>query len=156
MAGKSLDKVTVSDMIKDREIFYSVSADDRVRDASETLRRLKIRATGVLENEKLVGIISHYDLSTKIVAEARDPLKVKVRDIMTLDVVKVTLLKTFSECLELFEQNNISHLVIEDKEGKYYGVLSWSNMQRAMLENLQYQLQITQQYAFGTYPSNQE
>ena len=156
MAGKSLDKVTVKDMIKDREVFYHVNADDRVRDAADTLKRLQIRATGVLENEKLVGIISHYDFSTKIVAEARDPLNIKVREIMTLDVVKVTLFKTFSECLELFEQNNISHLVIEDKEGKYYGVLSWSNMQRAMLENLQYQLQITQQYAFGTFPSRQK
>ncbi len=156
MAGKSLSQVVVEDMVKHRETFYSVEADDSVREAAAKLKRLKIRATGVLENGKLVGIVSHYDVSTKIVVEGKDPLKVKVREIMTPDVIRVNLLNTFSECLELFERHNISHLVVEDRRGNYYGVLSGKDMQSKMLENLESQLEITRQYAFGPLPSDGE
>ncbi len=151
--GKGLGQIPVSEMIKNREVFYSVSADDTARGAAETLRRLKIRATGVLEDEKLVGVISHYDVSTKIVVEGKDPSETKVRNIMTRDVIKVNLIQTFSECLELVEKHNISHLVVEDRNGNYYGVLSCRDMQRKMLENLKSQLEITWEYAFGPSPS---
>lgn len=149
---KSLSKIVVRDMIKDRDIIYSVGVDDTVRQASQTLKKLKIRATGVLENDTLVGIISHYDVSTKMVANGMDPETTKVREIMTPDVIKVNLRHTFSECLELFERHDISHLVIEDRKGNYYGVLSYRHLQVKLLELLKSTLEITRQYAFGSYP----
>lgn len=156
MSGKNLGQIPVKDLIKNREVFYSVEASCNAKEAAATLKRLKIRATGVLENGKLVGIVSHYDVSTKIVVEGKNPLKIKVSEIMTPDVVKVNLFHTFSECLELFEQHNISHLVVEDRRGNYYGVLSCKDMQSKMLENVKSQLEITREYAFGPHPSGPE
>ena len=156
MSGKSLDQVTVRDMVKNREVFYSVSSDDTVKEAASTLKQLKIRATGVLKNGKLVGVFSHYDVSTKVATEGKDPSAIKVKDVMTPDVIKVNLRNTFSECLEIFGQHNISHLVVEDKDGNYYGVLSCKDMQSKMLENIKSQLEITQQYAFGPHPSGED
>jgi len=153
---KGLGQIPVREMVKNREVFYSVSADDTARDAAAALRRLKIRATGVLDDDRLVGVISHYDVSTKIVVEGKDPVKTKVRDIMTRDVIKVNLIQTFSECLELVEKHNISHLVVEDRKGNYYGVLSCRDMQRKMLESVKSQLEITWQYAFGPSPSKRD
>ncbi|MGI9559134.1 MAG: CBS domain-containing protein [Thermodesulfobacteriota bacterium] len=149
---KSLSQIIVKDMVEKRDVFYSVSAGDTAREAAATLRRLKIRATGVLEDGKLVGVVSHYDVSTKVVVEGVDPDSVKVRDIMTPDVIKVNLFQKFSECLELFDRHNISHLVVEDRNGNYYGVLSCRDMQNKMLENLKSQLHITREYAFGPTP----
>ncbi len=156
MTEKNLSQITVKDMVKNRDIVYSVEKSDIAKEAAAKLRRLKIRATGVLENGKLVGIISHYDISTKIVVDEKDPLKVTVGEIMTPDVIKVNLFHTFSECLELFERHNISHLVVEDRKGNYYGVLSCKDMQSKMLENVKSQLEITRQYAFGPHPSGWE
>ena len=153
MPEKSLSQIVVKDMLEGRNVIYSVGADDTARKASETLKKLKIRATGVLENDRLVGIVSHYDISTKVVAGGMDPEATKVRDIMTPDVIKVRLVQTFSECLDLFSRHNISHLVVEDKEGNYYGVLSNRHMQEKLLEILKSQLEITRQYAFGPYPT---
>lgn len=155
MSGKSLSQVTVQDMVKNREVFYSVSSDDTVKKAASTLQRLKIRATGVLKDGKLVGVFSHYDVSTKVVTEGKDPSATKVKDVMTADVIKVSLRNTFSDCLEIFGRHNISHLVVEDKDGNYYGVLSHKDMQSKMLENLKSQLEITRQYAFGPHPSGE-
>lgn len=149
MPEKNLGQITVGEMVKNRDVIYSVAVSDSAKEAASTLRRLKIRATGVLENGKLVGIVSHYDVSTKIVVEGKDPDKVGVAEIMTPEVVTVRLFNTFSECLELFERHNISHLVVEDRKGNYHGVLSCRDMQSRMLENLRYQLDVTRQYAFG-------
>ncbi|WP_462137524.1 CBS domain-containing protein [Candidatus Mycalebacterium sp.] len=156
ISGKNLSQITVKDMVKNREVFYSVSMDDTVKEAASTLKRLKIRATGVLKDEKLVGVFSHYDVSTKVVTEGKDPNATKVKDVMTPDVIKVNLRNTFSECLEIFGQHNISHLVVEDKNGNYYGVLSQKDMQDKMLETLKDMLEITQQYAFGPHPSGED
>ena len=153
MTEKSLSTIVVRDMIKDREDIYSVGADNTAREASQTLKRHRIRATGVLEDGKLVGIVSHYDVSTKVVAGGMDPETTKVREIMTPDVIKVNLRNTFSECLELFERHDISHLVIEDRKGNYYGVLSNKHLQVKLLEMLKSMLEITRQYAFGPYPA---
>lgn len=151
MPEQTIHKIVVRDMIKDREIIYSVGADDTALEASATLKGHKIRATGVLEDGKLVGIVSHYDMSTKVVATGLDPEKVTVREIMTPEVIKVNLRNTFSECLELFDRHDISHLVIEDRKGNYYGVLSYRHLQVKLLEILKSTLEITRQYAFGPH-----
>ena len=156
MNEKDLGKIVVRDMIEDREAIYSVGADDTAREASEALKKLKLRATGVLEDGKLVGIVSHYDVSTKVVAKGMDPEKTKVREIMTPDVVKVNLRHSFTECLELFERHDISHLVIEDRKGNYYGVISNKHLQARLLEMLKSMLEIARQYAFGSYPKESE
>ncbi|MER3446238.1 MAG: hypothetical protein C4291_05070, partial [Candidatus Dadabacteria bacterium] len=106
---------------------------------------------GVLKNGALVGVIGQSDLANKVVAMSRSPSDVKVSEIMDTNIVAVQLNTSFFECLELMDKHHISHLVILDDNRKYYGMLSWKDLQQRLVEELKHQLELTQEYAFGPH-----
>jgi len=80
---------------------------------------------------------------------SKNPCEIKVEHIMTTKLRAVGLDSSFYQCLELMDNNNISHLIILDEEGKYYGMLSWKDLKERLVKELKYQLELTQEYAFG-------
>jgi CBS-domain-containing membrane protein len=76
---------------------------------------------------------------------------VKVSKIMDTNMVTVQLDSSFLECLELMDTHHISHLIILDDNEKYFGMLSWKDLQQRLVEELKQQLVWTQEYAFGPH-----
>jgi predicted transcriptional regulator len=54
-------------------------------------------------------------------------------------------------CMNIMNDNKISHLFILDDEGQYHGMVAWSDLQRKLVSELKYQLKMAQEYAFGPY-----
>jgi hypothetical protein len=42
-------------------------------------------------------------------------------------------------------------LIILDENESYYGMISWLDLQKKLIEELKYQLEILQEYAFGPH-----
>ena len=146
-----MENLRVRDLIGKREKVYSVDADDTADVAALKLRNLRVRTIGVTNNGGLVGVIGQSDLANKVVAMSRSPWEVKVSNIMSINIVTVQLDSSFFECLELMDTYPISHLVILDDNEKYYGMLSWKDLQQRLIEELKHQLELTQEYAFGPH-----
>jgi len=146
-----LEDLKVRDLIGKRDNVYFVNADDTADVAALKLRNFKVRTIGVMENGKLVGVVGQSDFSTKVVAMGRNPSDVKVSEIMSKNLFTVNLDSSFFECLKLMDTHYISHLIILDEEEKYYGMLSWRDLQQRLVKELKYQLKITQEYAFGPH-----
>lgn len=146
-----LEDLKVQDIIGVRDRIYFVDAEDSADVAALKLRNFKVRTTGVMRGGQMVGVVGHSDFTTKIVALGRKPSEVRVADIMSTTLRTVTLETTFYECLDLMNENGISHLFILDDEGEYYGMLAWSDLQRILVRELKYQLKLAQEYAFGPY-----
>ncbi len=144
-----LENLKVRDLIGLRDKLFFVDAEDTADVAALKLRNFKIRTTGVNSNGKMVGVIGHTDFSTKVVALGRKPSEIRVKDIMTTTMHTVRLDSTFVECLGLMNTHNISHLFILDKNGDYHGMIAWSDLQRRLTKELEYQLKVAQEYAFG-------
>ena len=146
-----MENLRVRDLIGKRERVYSVDADDTADVAALKLRNLRVRTIGVTKNGGLVGVIGQSDLANKVVAMSRIPSEVKVSEIMSIDIFTVRLDSSFFECLELMDTHHISHLVILDDNEKYYGMLSWGDLQQRLVEELKHRLELTQEYAFGPH-----
>lgn len=146
-----LENLRVRDLIGKREKIYSVDADDTTDVAALKLRNFKVRTIGAIKNGGLVGVVGQSDLANKVVAMSRNPSEVKVSEIMSTNMITVQLDSSFFECLELMDTHHVSHLVILDDEEKYYGMVSWKDLQQRLIEELKYQLQLTQEYAFGPH-----
>jgi predicted transcriptional regulator len=144
-----LKDLKVRDLIGKRDKVYFVDAEDTADIAALKLKNFKVRTIGVRKNGKIAGVVGHSDFSNKLVAMSKNPRDVKVDDIMTTDLRSVGMESSFYECLELMDTNNISHLIILDEEGKYYGMLSWKDLKERLVNELKYQLELTQEYAFG-------
>src|SRR6266436_5139036 len=114
--------VKVSDLIGSRKEVYSITEDTSVHQASQYLREKQVRAVGVVSaGGKLVGVMSHSDVSDKVAAENKCPAWMKASDIMTRELVTVTPEMTLEDCLRLMEQNTIFHLLVIDEGQRFRG-----------------------------------
>ncbi len=144
-----MENLRVRDLIGKRENVYSVDADDTADVAALKLRNFRVRTIGATKNGGLVGVLGQSDLANKVVAMSRSPSEVKVCEIMSTNIITVQLDSSFFGCLELMDTHHIAHLIILDDNGRYYGMLSWNDLQQRLVEELKYQLVWTQEYAFG-------
>lgn len=146
-----LEELKVRDLIGARDRVFFVDADDTADVAALKLRNFKVRTTGVMKDGQIVGVVGHSDFATKIVALGKKPSEVKIAEIMSTRLHKVNLDTSFYECLDMMNENSISHLFVLDQDGEYYGMLAWSDLQRRLIQDLKYQLKVAQEYAFGPY-----
>lgn len=69
----------------------------------------------VTKNKKLVGILTEWDFVTKVVAEGGSPSKIKVKDIMTTDVIVIDPETEIGEAASIMAKHNIKKLPIVSK-----------------------------------------
>lgn len=142
--------IRVSDLIKDRTQVFSVREDDTVYDAARYLREKAVRAVGVHDGAgNLVGVISQSDISDKVAAENRCPTWVKVSEIMSRNLIRVTPETGFDECLRLMEQNGIYHLLITGQEGRFHGMISVQDLLKAFADDQKLRADMLESYIFS-------
>ncbi len=146
-----IENLKVRDLIGKRDRIYSVDADDTTDIAALKLRNFKVRTIGVIRDGKLVGAVGQSDFSNKVVAMCEKPSDLRVSQIMSRDLVTVGLDSSFVECLNLMDTHHISHLIVLDENESYYGMISWLDLQKKLIAELKYQLEILHEYAFGPH-----
>jgi CBS domain-containing protein len=121
----------VADLIGPRKEVFSITEDTSVHQAAQYLREKQVRSVGVVDaNGRVVGVVSHSDVSDKVAAENKCPAWMKASDIMTRELVTVTPEITVDDCLRLMEQNTIFHLIVLDEKQGFCGMLSVSDILR--------------------------
>ena len=119
----------VADLIGGRKEVYSIASDTTVHDAARYLREQQVRAVGVLDAAgKLVGVVSQSDISDKVAAENKCPAWMRVSEIMTTELVSVTLEMPIDECLRRMEKHGIYHLLVVDEKGSFRGMISVTDL----------------------------
>ena len=102
---------------------YSVSPDTAVYDALKLMAEKEIGAVVVLEEGKMVGIMSERDYARKIILQGKSSKETRVREIMTSEVIHVSSDKKVGKCLSLMTKNRIRHIPVLEKE-RLVGILS--------------------------------
>jgi CBS domain-containing protein len=119
----------VADLVASRNEIFSLSEEATVHDAARYLRDRQIRSVGVRNAEgQLVGVISQSDISDKVAAENKCPAWMRVSEVMTRELVTVPLDTPLDTCLRLMEQHTMFHLLVVDEDGRYYGMLSVTDL----------------------------
>lgn len=123
----------VADLIGSRKEVFSITEETSVHQAAQYLREKQVRAVGVVNaNGRVVGVISHSDVSDKVAAENKCPAWMKASDIMTRELVTVTSNISLEDCLRLMDQNTIFHLIVLDEHHGFRGMLSVSDILRVV------------------------
>jgi len=89
----------------------TTGSDKSVYEAAQTMRSNNIGSL-VVVNDTLEGIVTERDVLNKVVAEGRDPKQLKVKDIMTREVITVTPDKDMEEACELMAKHKIKRLPV--------------------------------------------
>lgn len=143
---------TVRDIIKDRKEVYSISNQTTAAEAARFLKERGIRATGVCNlSGKIVGVVSQSDISDKVVAENFRPSEVSVQSIASANLIKVTSETEVDAALEVLQQNGVYHLIVEDAEGKFLGMVSMRDCVMMKGEEEKERAEMLKDYAFPSY-----
>ena len=91
---------------------WSVSPDENVFDAIKLMADKNIGALLVVENGKLVGIMSERDYTRKVALKGRASKQTAVKEILSGQVIKVTPTHTIEDCMRLMTEHRIRHLPV--------------------------------------------
>jgi CBS domain-containing protein len=99
-------------------------------DPGETVEKVAVRMrdaqTGailIVDQSKLVGLLSERDIMTRVVAEGKDPAKTLAGDVATRNVVSVTSDTSLRSCAQTLREIGTRHLPVVD-EGTPVGIVS--------------------------------
>ena len=102
---------------------YSVSPDASVYDALKLMAEKEIGALVVLEDEKMVGILSERDYARKIILKGKASKETTVREIMTSEVIHISPDDKVGKCLSLMTKHHFRHIPVLEEE-QLVGILS--------------------------------
>jgi len=139
----------VSDLVGSRKDVYAIPSDKSVLEAAQYLREKGVRSAGVVDEGRLVGVVSQSDISDKIAAENKCPAWIKVSEIMSRTLITVTPDMTFDESLQLMEEHGVYHLLIVDASAGFRGMLSVSDFLRVMASDQKARADLLESYLFS-------
>ncbi len=129
---------TVAQLLKTKPAgVVSIGPEALVIDALRLMAEKRIGAVLVLENERLVGILSERDLARKVALVGKTPDKMLVSELMTREVIFVTPAQTNEECMALMTDKRVRHLpVIENR--RVIGMLSIGDLVKDIISEQQF------------------
>ena len=129
----------------------SISPDRSVYDAVETMAKKGVGSLIVLEEGRVVGLVSERDYARKIILKGLSSPKTPVRDIMATQVVYARPELTIEEGLALMTDKCCRHLPVMDND-QLLGVLSIGDLVKASLAEKTFLIDQLGSYITGTYP----
>lgn len=108
---------TVRDIVNGRQgQLHSISPDTTVQAAIQIMSSELVSALPVMENNKLVGIISERDYVRKIASKKIPAWSVKIHEVMTENVITIDIDSPIEQCMTLMTTNRIRHLPVMESD----------------------------------------
>ena len=131
---------------------HTITQSKSVYDALEIMSEQGIGALVVVEEGRVIGIISERDYARKVILIGRASRDTTVREIMSWPAKTVTPDHTVAECMALMTEQRIRHLPVIDK-GRLSGIVSVGDLVKAVIADQGRQLEQFEKYIRGTYPA---
>lgn len=91
-----------------------------------------IGALPVVENGKVIGIVSERDYARKMVLQGRSSAGTAVRDIMSFPVITVDARQSIEDCMGIMTDSHLRHLPVVENE-ELLGLLSIGDLVKAAI-----------------------
>jgi CBS domain-containing protein len=122
---------------------WSIGPNALVIDAIRLMDEKNVGALPVLDNGKIVGMVSERDYTRKVILKGRSSKETPVSDIMTKQILTVNPSTSVTECMQIMTEKRVRHLpVLEGAD--LIGILSIGDVvnwlisaQKATIDNLE-------------------
>jgi CBS domain-containing protein len=105
----------------------SIDASTSVVEAAQLMREGHIGSLPITDDEQLVGMITDRDITTRVVAEAADPMKTSVGDVYSRDLITVEPGKDLEEALQLMARHQVRRLPVVEN-GRLVGIVAQADI----------------------------
>lgn len=111
---------------------WTIDPQSSVYEALRLMSDKDVGALPVVQDDKVVGLISERDYARKIILRGRSSKDTPVYDIMETDFPVVHPDQTVEECMELMTKRRCRHLVVMENE-RMIGIISIGDVVRCII-----------------------
>jgi CBS domain-containing protein len=101
-----------------------VRPDTAISDIAKLMRDQDIGAVPVVENEKLIGMVTDRDIVVRAVAESRTPSRTTARSVMSERMLYCFADQNIEEVLDNMGDQQVRRLAVVDRDKRLVGVVS--------------------------------
>lgn len=123
----------------------TIGPGERVFDSLKLMAEKNVGALLVVEEDRLVGIVSERDYARKVILNGKSSHDTPVREIMTERPVCVQPDNTIEECMALMTEKHIRHLPVIE-QGKLIGMLSIGDLVKETIAEQQFMIKQLESY----------
>jgi CBS domain-containing protein len=105
-----------------------VSPHDSVQHAAQRMDKLNVGVIPVCEGNKLVGMLTDRDITVRATADARDPVRTRVHEIMTAQPCWCTPEQTVEQVMAQMGDAQVRRLPVLDARGALVGIVSLGDL----------------------------
>lgn len=141
---------TAADILKSKpnQAIFAIGPRASVYDALQLAADKGVGALLVMEDERVVGIVTERDYARKVALMSRSSKDTAVSEIMTTAVMYVHPKQTNAECMALMTDKRVRHLPVMD-DGKLLGLISIGDLVKDIISEKEFIIQQLQHYITG-------
>jgi CBS domain-containing protein len=114
--------MTLKDILtKDPQV---ISPEAMICEAGKLMKECDIGMLPVCDGERLVGAITDRDLAVRAVADGHDPLKTKVKDVMTSGICWCFEDQSLEDVAKVMEEKQIRRIAVLNRNKRLVGIAS--------------------------------
>lgn len=137
---------------KSQQQILSIAPQQTVYEALEKMATHNVGALLVLENGRLVGILSERDYARRGILHGLSSRETPVREIMTRNVITITPRQAVDECMTRMTTHHFRHLpVVEDDQ--VIGMISVGDLVKWVIRGQKQAIEALEGYIVGSYPA---
>ncbi|EKZ98798.1 MAG: CBS domain-containing protein [Burkholderiaceae bacterium] len=133
---------------KANQAIFSIPPTATVYAALQLMAEKGIGALLVMEQQKIVGIISERDYARKVILMQRTSRETLVREIMTSAVIYVRADQTTDECMALMTRHRLRHLPVMNSD-QLLGMISIGDLVNDIISEQRFTIEQLEHYIHG-------
>jgi len=102
----------------------TLSPEDSIQNAARIMRDEDTGAVPVVENGRVLGMVTDRDIVIRLVAEGGDASSAKVRDAMSERLTTIDPDQDLDEAMRLMADHQVRRLPVCEEDGRLVGMLS--------------------------------
>ena len=116
----------------------SVDLNVNVKECSKAMAKRGVSCAIITQAGGAIGIVTERDLVSKVLADAVDPTKVFVKDVMSTPLITVSPNASMTEAAAQMTEYKIRRLAVVDRNGAMVGIVTTGDIARALAESRGY------------------
>lgn len=108
----------------------TVKPGNSIVEAAKLMRGEERGLAPIVEDGRLIGVVTEHDIARRVVAEGRDPQMTLVQDVASRNLVTIDPEQELGDALALMVQYGVRHLPVIEEDGTLAGVLAYADVLR--------------------------
>jgi CBS domain-containing protein len=143
---------TIDEILKSkRPGLWSLPPEATVFDAIDLMASHNIGALLVMEQDRLLGVVSERDYTRKVALRGRSSKETPVREIVSTPLIAVTPAHSVEDCMRLMTTHRVRHLPVMQGD-EVVGIVSIGDLVNWIISAQHSAITQLEAYITGNYP----